>query len=195
MKKKRLFVYSVDAMVTEDVEYLRTKKNFGPFLEHVSGCESIETIYPSITYPVHVAIQTGCYPDRNGVYCNTMFNIEGSNVGWYWDSRYIKADNIFAAAKRGGYTTGVGYWPVTAYNKDVDYHLPEYWLAYPGDTFEGTFAEMGASDYMISLMQKNSHLLPDTFRLTGKSNFTVEPLFDDFMVHVVCDFIREKAPQ
>ena len=195
MKKKRLFVYSVDAMVTEDLAYLKQKKNFSQFLEHVSGCESIQTIYPSITYPVHVAIQTGCYPEKNGIYCNTLFNTDGSNVGWYWDSRNIKTDNIFAAAKRNGYTTGVGYWPVTAYNTNVDYHLPEYWLAYPGDTFEGTFSEMGADDYIVSLMQKHSHLLPSTYRLTGKANFTVEPQFDDFMVHVVCDFIREKAPE
>ena len=68
MKKKRLFVYSVDALVQEDLEHLRKCPNFSRFLEHVSGCESIETIYPSVTYPVHVSIQTGCYPDRSGVF-------------------------------------------------------------------------------------------------------------------------------
>ena len=182
-------------MVGEDLEYLRTKPNFGPFLEHVSGCESIRTIYPSVTYPVHVSIQTGCWPEKTGIYCNNLFSTKGTGIDWCWDSRLIKTDTIFGAAKRAGYTTAVGFWPVTAYNPNVDYNLPEYWLAYPGDTFEGTFAEMGANPDVIRLMQKHSHILPETYRLTGKANFTGEPKFDDFMMHVACDIIREKAPE
>ena len=193
--KKRLFVYSVDAMVREDLEYLKNHKNFGPFLGHASGCESIRTIYPSVTYPVHVSIQTGCYPEKTGVISNNLFATKNAALNWTWDSRLIRCDNIFAAAKRAGYSTAAAFWPVTAYNKDIDWHLPEYWLAYPEDTFEGTFAEMGAGPDVIRMMQKHSGLLPPTYRLTGKANFTVEPNFDDFMIHVACDIIREKAPE
>ena len=193
--KKRLFVYSVDAMVQEDLDYLKNHKHFGPFLEHASGCESIRTIYPSVTYPVHVSIQTGCYPEKTGIFCNNIFTTKGTGVDWCWDSRLIRCENIFTAAKRAGYSTGAAFWPVTAYNKDIDWHLPEYWLAYPGDTFEGTFAEMGSNPEVIRMMQKHSEILPPTYRLTGKANFTVEPNFDDFMMHVACDIIREKAPE
>ena len=118
--KKRLFVYSVDAMVQEDLEYVKNLKNFGPFLEHASGCESIRTIYPSVTYPVHVSIQTGCYPGKTGVICNNLFATKNTGLGWTWDSRLIRCDNIFSAAKRAGLSTAGAFWPVTAYNKDID---------------------------------------------------------------------------
>lgn len=195
MKKKRLLVYSVDALVTEDLDYLKKCKNFSRYLENVSGCESMETIYPSITYPVHVSIQTGCYPEKTGVFCNNVFSTKNTSLTWTWDSRLIQCETIFSAAKRAGYTTGAAFWPVTAYNPDVDYHLPEYWLAYPEDTFEGTFAAMGANEEVIRMMQEHSVHLPPTFRLTGKKNFTSEPEFDRFMIHVACDIIRQKAPE
>ena len=195
MKKKRLFVYSVDALVQEDLAYLKTLPNFSKFLEHASGCENVETIYPSVTYPVHVAIQTGCYPEKNGIFCNNLFETNGKGIGWTWDSRLIKSDNIFAAAKRSGYTIGTGFWPVTAYNKNIDWHLPEYWLAYPTDTFEGTFGEMGANEDVIRYMQAHCGHLPPNFRDTGEENFTDEPGFDAFMVGVACDIIRNHAPE
>lgn len=195
MKKKRLLVFSVDAMVTEDLDYLKQCKNFARFLENSSGCESIETIYPSITYPVHASIQTGCYPEKTGIFCNNIFSTKNTSLTWTWDSRLMQCENIFTAAKRAGYTTSAVCWPVTAYNPDIDYHLPEYWLAYPEDTFEGTFAEMGANADVIRIMQKQSVHLPPTFRLTGKKNFTLEPEFDRFAIHVACDIIRKYAPE
>lgn len=195
MNKKRLLVFSVDALVTEDLDYLKKCKNFSCYLENISGCESIETIYPSITYPVHVSIQTGCYPEKTGVFCNNVFSTKNTSLTWTWDSRLIQCENIFTAAKRAGYTTSAAFWPVTAYNPDIDYHLPEYWLAYPEDTFEGTFAAMGANEEVIRIMQKHSVHLPPTFRLTGKKNFTSEPEFDRFMIHVACDMIRQRAPE
>ena len=195
--KKRLFVYSVDAMVTEDIAYLlnKSESNFKKFYENCSGVESIRTIYPSITYPVHVTLQTGCYPDRSGVDANNLFTTPGDYVEWTWDYRNMKADNIFSAAKRAGYTTGAGDWPVTAYNPDIDFHLPEYWLAHPGETLRGTFMEMGTSASVADCMEKHAHLLPDTYWKTGKQNFAIEPNFDNFMIHVVCDMIREHNPE
>lgn len=193
--KKRLFVYSVDALVEEDLAILRTKPNFREFLSHCCGAESIRTIYPSITYPVHVSIQTGCYPDRHGVYCNNLFSTDDDPVGWTWDSRLIRSDNIFAAAKRSGYSTAAAFWPVTAYNPAIDYHLPEYWLAYPGDTLRDTFMKMGASEEVERLMEESAYLLPKTYARTGKHNFTSEPQFDDFMIHVACGIIRKFQPE
>lgn len=193
--RKRLLVLSVDALVKEDLEVLRGAPHIGPFLENCSGAESIRTIYPSITYPVHVSIQTGCYPDRHGVYTNNIFTPQTKHIGWTWDSRLIRADNIFAAAKRSGYTTAATFWPVTAYNPNIDYHMPEYWLAYPTDTFRASFMQMGASEQVMEIMERNAYCLPKTYRLTGKENFALEPQFDNFLFHVTCDIIRSYRPE
>ncbi|NLK35007.1 MAG: hypothetical protein GX301_06095 [Gracilibacteraceae bacterium] len=63
----KLLVLSVDELVNEDLETLCKAPLIGPFLEECCRVESIRTIYPSITYLVHVSIQTGCYPDRHGI--------------------------------------------------------------------------------------------------------------------------------
>ena len=195
--KKRLFVLSVDAMVQEDADYLRAKpgSDFAKFYENCCGLESVRTIYPSITYPVHVSIQTGCYPEKTGIYTNYVFSTNEVGRDWTWDARLIRTDNIFAAAKRGGYSTAAAFWPVTSYDPDIDFHLPEYWLAHPGETLRGAFMERGASEEVARLIEKHAHLLPEGYERGGMANVAKEPEFDDFMIHVACDMIREHKPE
>lgn len=195
--KKRLFVFSIDAMVQEDADYLRKKpgSHFSKFYENCSGLESVRSIYPTITYPVHVSIQTGCYPDRHGVLCNYVFGTDFDNYEWTYDYRNIKCETIFEAAKRGGYTTGGVFWPVTANNPYIDYHVPEYWMPHKGDTLPGTYMELGTSAQMAEIMKKNAHRLPEGYEKTGKENFAVQPYFDDFLIHVALDTIRECQPE
>ena len=55
--KKRILVFSADAMVCEDVDALRQLPNFQKYL--AGGCEvtgGMRTIYPSVTYPAHVSM-------------------------------------------------------------------------------------------------------------------------------------------
>ncbi len=193
--KKRLLVISVDALVTEDLNHLKNAPHFRSFLRDCSKVDSVRTIYPSITYPVHVSIQTGCYPNKHGVYANNTFTTDIPRMEWTWDSRLIQADDIFAAAKRGGYSTAASFWPVTAYNPNIDYHIPEYWLPYPADSFRKSFMKMGASPEVMALMERNACFLPSTYHLTGKSNFAVIPHFDNFIVHCTCDIIKEHCPE
>ena len=56
---KHTVVISVDAMVFEDLEYLRTLPNFSRLLDGASVIERVSTIYPSVTHPVHATIITG----------------------------------------------------------------------------------------------------------------------------------------
>ena len=61
---KRLLVLSVDAMVTEDVDAIRSMPNFRKYL--AGGSEfrgGMRTIYPSVTYPIHlknIQVSTSC---------------------------------------------------------------------------------------------------------------------------------------
>ena len=68
--KRKTIVFSVDALVYEDIAYLRTKPNFSKLMVHCSGIERVCTVYPSITYPAHVSIMTGCRPGKHGVFTN-----------------------------------------------------------------------------------------------------------------------------
>lgn len=195
MKKKRLLVYSVDAMVKEDLDYLKTKEHFGAFLPHCSGPESVQTIYPSITYPAHVSIETGCYPDRSGVYNNLFFNTVNSFTDWIRDYRFIKADTIFSAARREGYTTASAFWPVTAHSPDIDFNMTESWFTREGETLPEALVKMGASEQLADIMGRYTGLLVSEAVSDDLWSWDSEPEFDNFMIHVACDMIRECRPE
>jgi len=185
-------VISVDALFAEDKTYVETKENLGSWLKHASGCVNTRSIYPTVTYPNHVAMATGTYPERNGIHTNYMFTLTGNGHDhWYWDARYIKVDTIFAAAKKAGYTTAGGFWPVTCWSGDIDYNIPEYWLSHKEDTIENTFPRMGSSPEVMEIIQANRGYL----RPGVEHNIDCEPEYDEFIVHCDCDIIRRYKPE
>ena len=193
MKNRRLVVISVDALFAEDKELLETRPNFKAWLEHASGCVNTKSVYPTVTYPNHVAMDTGTYPEKNRLYSNHHFGTDGqTNRHWTWEGDNIKVDTIFQAAKKAGYTTANGFWPVTCYWKDViDWHVPEYWLVNEGETVEGCFAAMGTDPETMEIVKANKkYLRPGVDLFIDK-----QPEYDDFIVHCDCDIIRKYKPE
>ena len=76
--KNKLFVFMIDALCEFDVSYMRTLPNFGSILERGALVEEMLPVYPSFTYPCHVSIMTGCYPDRHGIPHNEMVQAGGA---------------------------------------------------------------------------------------------------------------------
>ena len=72
----KLIVLSMDAMVTEDLEYLKNKPNFRKLFEHAASVGKVRTIYPSLTYPAHTSIITGCRPGKHGIFDNNRVGIK-----------------------------------------------------------------------------------------------------------------------
>ncbi len=195
MKKKRLLVISADAMVAEDAEYLSTLPNFHKYLAGGACVRRVRSIYPTLTYPAHASILTGCYPDKTGILNNIVFSTDPACNIWEWDARRIGVSDIFHAAKAAGYTTASVLWPVSGNNPGVDYLINEYWMPNPDDTLESSFREMGSSYEVIEIIQRNERYLPGTYWKTGQDNFAIHPIFDDFGIHCACDIIRTFAPE
>ena len=68
--KEKTIVFSMDAMVGADIAYLKTKPNFSRLFKDRCEIGKVCTIYPSITYPAHMSIMTGCRPGKHGVITN-----------------------------------------------------------------------------------------------------------------------------
>ena len=193
--KKRILVFSVDAMVCEDVDALRAMPNFQKYL--AGGCEvtgGMRTIYPSVTYPIHVSMMTGCYPGTHGVVSNFKFTTENKDAYWNWDKCY-EVEDIFSAAKKAGYKTASISWPVTGNNPNIDYLVNEYWMPEPGDTLRSSFGRMGTSEEMLEILERNACHLPQGYEKGGKKNFMQWPQIDEFWVNIACDVIRSYAPE
>jgi predicted AlkP superfamily pyrophosphatase or phosphodiesterase len=155
----------------------------------------VRSIYPSLTYPAHATLMTGCFPDRTGIVNNLAFSDDPEDPAWEWDSNKIRVKNIFTAAKEAGYSTAAVLWPVTGKNADIDSLINEYWMPYPGDTLADSFRGMGSSEETVKIIEKNEVYLPGSYWRTGLANFAVHPIYDIFGVHCACDIIRASAPQ
>lgn len=193
--EKRILVFSVDAMVCEDLEKLLQMPNGKKYL--AKGCrvkKGMCTIYPSVTYPAHVSMLTGCYAGTHGVTSNFSFTTTDKEQSWHWSGGYTVED-IFHAAKAAGYTTGSISWPATANNKDVDWLMAEYWMPKCGDTLRSSFADAGSSPEMLDIIEANANYLPEGYEKGGRKNFMKWPEEDDFVIHVASQVIREHAPE
>ena len=192
---KRLLVFSVDAMVYEDLAYLSTRPNFKAYLDGSAQVKRVRSIYPTVTYPIHVSLLTGCYPERHGVFSNFAFTTGSKEETWQWFASAIQVEDIFTVAKRASFSTGSVFWPVTGCHPSIDYLLNEYWMPLPTDTLEGAFKRSGTSDEVLAIVDRNRHLLPPSHVKTGRVNVMVEPFIDDFLIACACDVIRRFKPQ
>ena len=78
---KYTVVISEDALLYDDMEYLCSLPAFSSVLPQAARGHRMRSIYPSITYPCHTTMRTGCYPDRHGVLNNEQTILEVSSLG------------------------------------------------------------------------------------------------------------------
>ena len=180
-------------MVGEDVAYLKTLPNFRRYFgNQYSEVRTIRSVYPTITYPVHASIVTGCYPDKHGITNNQPFHTESGEYPWYWFQKDIKRTDIFQVAHDAGYKTGAVFWPVTGCHPAIDDLIDEYWIQ-PGETLEGGFGRTGSDERMCRILRKNSYLLPAGWEHGGRKAFVQQPYLDDFITACTCDVLRDGA--
>jgi len=144
--KKKLYVLSIDAMVTEDIDFMRTLPAMSKIVDGAAIVSNIISVYPTLTYTIHTSMLTGVYPDRHHIINNEILMPEVEHAPWYrschnWDNDVV---DILTAAKKAGYTTCAIHWPVTG-DIDIDWHLPESWTSdgTPESMYE-EFVRLGA---------------------------------------------------
>lgn len=84
----RLLLISLDAAYHDDAQMLLSLPNLGRLADKGVFCDRMQTIYPSLTYPVHTSLLTGCYPDKHGIDHNERFmpKLPAQKRPWYWDA-------------------------------------------------------------------------------------------------------------
>ena len=113
MKERKLIVISIDSMVTEDLEIIRTMPHMGKLLEKSSVIRRNMTTYPSYTHSIHTSISTGCYPGTHGVIGNEHFDPGNMEPEWFEKATDVKVPTLIQEARKHGYTAAEVYWPLT----------------------------------------------------------------------------------
>ena len=130
----RLLLISLDAAYQADAKTLLSLPALGRLADEGVFCGSVQTVYPTLTYPVHASILTGCYPDAHGIDHNERFlpNVPASKRPWHWDAADIQVETLHQAAYRAGREVASILWPVSGHNRAVRYNFPEV-HALPGE--------------------------------------------------------------
>lgn len=132
--KKRLCMISLDAVSCVDAQRLFALPNLKRLREEGVFCSRVETVYPTITYPIHASILTGCYPEKHGIPHNQPFQPDTPPAmrKWYWEVGQIRAKTLHQAAREQGMDVASILWPVTGKNPYTRRNFPEI-LPLPGE--------------------------------------------------------------
>jgi predicted AlkP superfamily pyrophosphatase or phosphodiesterase len=67
-------------------------------------------VFPSNTFPNHVALATGTYADRHGIVGNRFYDPELGEFSYSNDARFLDAEPLWVAAERQGVRAAAFFW-------------------------------------------------------------------------------------
>lgn len=131
----RLCMISLDAVAQPDADRLLSLPALSALAENGAFCQNVKTVYPTLTYPIHASLLTGCYPDAHGIGHNQPFQPDTApNMrAWYWSAQDIRVKTLHQAAQEKGLDVASILWPVSGKNRAVRRNFPEV-LPLPGES-------------------------------------------------------------
>lgn len=181
----RLVIISLDAVFQADADFLLSLPHLGELAQQGVFCNQVQTIYPTLTYPIHASIITGCYPERHGIDHNEVY-LESQTAGprpWHWEADNIKAETLFESASRAGRECAAVLWPTTGKSRFLRYNLPEV-LALPGE------------NQLLKVLRYGSPLwlLKNELRFGSMRKGISQPGLDDYATRVAVSLIEKQGP-
>ena len=141
---QKLIVMSIDSMITEDLEILRTLPNYARILDGASIVKRNLSTYPTLTHSVHGSIITGCRPGRHGSINNEHFLPGESQPAWFDKASDLKVPTLPQVMRKGGYTCAHVFYPLTwGGNEEWIIHRPG--VGGPHGEYANPDAEMKAT--------------------------------------------------
>lgn len=72
--------------------------------------ERLTPVFPSSTFPGHVSMATGTYPDRHGIVDNVFLDRQKGRYAYSGDANWIEAEPLWIAAERQGVPAATYFW-------------------------------------------------------------------------------------
>lgn len=130
-----VLLISIDGFRWDYVD-LHQPKFLSQFARQSASLSSLRPSYPSKTYPNHISIVTGLYPQNHGIVANHFIDRETKPPMVYGladrnsveEGRFYKGISIWGLAEQAGIKTASYYWPGSETN-NANYQ-PSYYLYY-----------------------------------------------------------------
>ena len=198
----RLCVISLDAVAQPDADRLFSLPALSALRENGAYCQNVKTVYPTLTYPIHASLLTGCYPSEHGIGHNQPFqpDTQPPMRKWYWEIGQIKKRTLHQAAFEKGADVASILWPVSGKNPYTRRNFPEV-LPLPGENATLKMLRYATPGWILKMealygKQRKSIRQPD---LDDYAALLCEKLYlsrrppDLLTVHLVdCDAMRHK---
>lgn len=186
MNDQKFIVMSADALVTEDLKLLETLPNYRRYVAGGARMESMLSVYPTVTYPAHTSMATGCLPGKTGIVSNCeRLDPSAKSLPWVLDHKFVKVPDIFTAAKKAGKSAASVFWPVTGNHKDIDYLINEWPGCAENVPIETALASQGTSPEVLEIVKKYMREMPRT---------GIHPDCDYFIADCAAEIIRRFSP-
>lgn len=130
MRRKKVLLISLDALGESDLDMVKTLPNFSKIMEEGAWCSQETSVYPSLTFPSHASIVTGCVPASHGIVNNYMLLPFEKLPRWNSFASNLKRKAIWDYAETAGKRVLSMSWPVSAGAK-MAYSMPEMAPAKP----------------------------------------------------------------
>lgn len=130
MKRKKLILVSLDALSSTDLAFVRTLPHFSRIMKEGAYCPCEYSVYPSLTFPSHASIATGCVPASHGIVNNYILDPLAPLPKWNFYASNLKRKAVWDYAAENGKTMLSMSWPVSAGAK-MKYSMPEMSPAKP----------------------------------------------------------------
>lgn len=188
----KVIVISIDALSSSDLEeHASLLPNIKRVIKDGTLIKNVETIMPTLTYPIHTTIITGEYPSVHGIDHNVLFEVDAKYEKWNWHYKYIKCRTIIDALKDEKRSVTTMFWPVTAGLK-IDKCIPEIWDYKTGKAKGSLVFRYGSKRFLMTSPYKHRHLLDgknmeklDNFSKTVLSDLIDKDLSDLTLVHMI----------
>jgi len=99
--------------------------------------EALIPVYPSTTFPNHLSIITGCYPENHGIVSNRMWDPLFEE--WYYigegaepvqDGRWYEAEPFWVTVEKAGLKSAIYHWPGS--EAEIMGYRPSHYHVYDG---------------------------------------------------------------
>ena len=182
---RKVVLVSLDAFFYADTERLDPRGFLAGMMRDGAFCRRVETIFPALTYPIHVTMVTGCEPDKTGVGQNQppQPGVPKSERVWYWERKHIRVPTLFDAVKDAGGNSCSILWPVACRNPAAKWVFPE---VHP---LRGENPALKALRY-----GSPAYILMGEKRFGRLRRGIAEPFLSDYAAALAADTIRRHRP-
>lgn len=168
---KRVLVISIDGL---GFNAFQTLKEHAPTLSKLAkhgALASSETIFPSMTWPSHASLLTGCKPMKHRILGNRVFDRKARKVIHASTVPYAKTfgvETIFDIAHKKGLKTAAILWPSTQQAKNINFNIPEVYgqKKFARWSTKGLLKRLkrnGLPTHKLGKFSENQMFLQDTF--------------------------------